>query len=152
MEKMFNTVNFVASETMIVGIGIDLTEIDRIERAVRRSAFCRRVYTEREIADCLRGGEIHYSSLAARFAAKEAVFKALGCGFGLGWKSVEVVSGQGGQPQIKLCGRAAQRAAEMGVKEIKVSLTHSRTCAGAVALAIGGKCIEAGDGGRDADY
>lgn len=148
---MFDVMNFVAARTMIVGIGIDLIEIARVERAARRNCFCRRVYTEREIADCRRGGEVSYYSLAARFAAKEAVFKALGCGWGLGWKSVEVVSDERGQPQVKLCGRAAQRAAELGVKDVKISLTHSRTCAGAVALAIGGKCIETGDGGRDAD-
>lgn len=126
--------------------GIDIVDIDRIEQAVTRwgTRFLQRVFTERELADA---GE-RVSSLAARFAAKEAAAKALGGGlrgFGVdpgsraeavGWREVEVVRAPSGQPLLRLHGRAAQRARELGWLEISVSLSHTRRSAVASVVAI----------------
>jgi holo-[acyl-carrier protein] synthase len=111
------------------GVGIDLLEIDRMERALERHPrLAERVFTaaEREYADRRARPARH---LAARFAAKEAVVKALGLsGFGL--REIEVVAGE--PPTIRLSGRAAEVAAG---REIEISLTHSRDYAAAVAIA-----------------
>ena len=96
-----------------------------------------KVYTVEETDQCLKKGSPE-SSFAARFAAKEAVFKTLGSGWGLGWLSVEIIADREGRPQVRLHGRAEARAEELGVREIKVSLTHSRKTACAVAIALGG--------------
>ena len=90
---------------IIKGIGIDLIEVDRIRQAVtrRREGFRRRVFTPAEWDYCLGGGRLNYASLAARFAAKEAVFKALGCGWRqIPWREVEICKGKGGEPLINL--------------------------------------------------
>jgi holo-[acyl-carrier protein] synthase len=113
-------------------IGIDLLEIARLERALaRRPRLADRLFTEAErayAADRARPGQ----HLAARFCAKEAVAKALALN---AWefREVEVVNDPNGVPRVVLYGSAAARAAELGV-EVKVSLTHSRTEAGAVAV------------------
>ena len=123
---------------MIIGIGVDIVEIERIERVLaRRGRFLERVYTPEEVAQCLKKAQ-PAASLAARFAAKEAVFKALGGGWGLGWRSVAITAGEEGTPQVHLQGAAAIRSLEIGVKEVKVSLTHSKNTACAVAVALGG--------------
>ncbi len=113
---------------MIVGLGTDITEIDRIEAAIRRHgrAFLERVYTLREIAYCER----HRASgerFAARFAAKEATMKALGTGWrrGVRWVDIEVVRLPSGRPTIELRGAAREHAEHLGVSRIHVSLTHS---------------------------
>lgn len=121
---------------MVKGIGIDIIEIHRIEKALaRNSRFQTRLFTPGEIQDCEHKPNLA-ASLAARFAAKEATFKALGSGWELGWVSVEVVADPRG-PKIRLEGRAAEKAAELGVQVIKISLTHSREYAAAVAVALG---------------
>ena len=105
--------------------GVDIIEIERIHRALERwgERFLRRIYTEDEIAYC-RGRP---QNLAARFAAKEATMKALGTGVkGVGWKDIEVVRNEAGAPSVLLHGRARQRAEKMGVRELALSLTHSR--------------------------
>jgi holo-[acyl-carrier protein] synthase len=117
----------------VTGVGIDLLEIDRMERALaRRPALARRLFTEaeRDYAH-QRGGAARH--LAARFCAKEAVAKALDLRV---WNphDVEVVA-TGGAPQVRLSGHAATRAAELGVSGVQLSLTHSRGMAGAVAVA-----------------
>jgi holo-[acyl-carrier protein] synthase len=110
------------------GIGIDLLEIARMERALQRHPrLAERVFTEDErayAADRARPGR----HLAARFAAKEAVVKALGLSGGFGLREIEVVAGE--PPRVRLSGRAAAAA---GGREIGVSLTHSRDFAAAVA-------------------
>jgi len=113
---------------MIVGSGIDLAEIGRIERSVDRygSRFLDRVYTAAEQAYCMRkrkAGE----SFAARFAAKEAAAKALGTGisYGVSWLEIEVVREPSGRPTIKFHGRAAQIAARLGVVRAALSITHT---------------------------
>jgi holo-[acyl-carrier protein] synthase len=114
---------------MASGIGIDLLEIRRLERALKRHPrLAQRVFTEAELAYAgarARPGR----HLAARFAAKEAVVKALGLGDGLGLHEVEIVAGE--PPAVRLSGRAAEAA---GDERIEVSLTHSREFAAAVAV------------------
>jgi holo-[acyl-carrier protein] synthase len=123
---------------MVIGIGIDVIEIGRVAGAIgRQPRFLEKVYTVDETDQCLKKGRPE-SSFAARFAAKEAVFKSLGGGWSLGWLSVEIIADPAGQPQVRLHGRAEARAEELGVREIKVSLTHSRQTACAVAIALGG--------------
>jgi holo-[acyl-carrier protein] synthase len=113
---------------MATGVGIDLIEIERVERALeRRPRLAERVFTDGELAyarDRARPGR----HLAARFAAKEAVIKALGKSVPL--REIEVISGE--PPRVQLHGRAAETAAG---REIAVSLTHSRENAAAVAIA-----------------
>lgn len=117
----------------ILGVGIDLIEIDRIEAALRRRPrFAERCFTEREAAYC-SSRAFPPQHFAARFAAKEAVGKALGLGM-TRWREVEVVRGAG-PPGVALSGRYARRAQELGVTGITVSLTHSRGMAAAVAVA-----------------
>lgn len=117
---------------MIVGSGIDLVEIERIQQSVDRygARFLNRVFTPAEQAYCLRKRNAA-ESLAARFAAKEAGAKALGTGIsqGVNWLEIEVVREPGGRPALAFHGRAAQRAARMGVRHAALSLTHSRTTA-----------------------
>ena len=117
---------------MIVGSGIDLVEIARIQQSLERfgQRFLDRVYTAAEQAYCQRkrnAGE----SFAARFAAKEAGAKALGTGIshGVNWLEIEVVREPGGRPTLRFQGRAAQIAAQLGVARAALSLTHTRDLA-----------------------
>jgi holo-[acyl-carrier protein] synthase len=116
------------------GVGIDLLEIDRLERALeRRPRLAERLFTDAErryAASRARPGQ----HLAARFCAKEAVAKALALD-AWSFRDVEVLGGDG-PPEVRLHGQAAQRAAALGV-EVKVSLTHGRREAAAVAIACG---------------
>jgi len=112
------------------GVGIDLLEIERMERALQRHPrLAERVFTvaEREYAAARARPARH---LAARFAAKEAVVKALGLSGGFGLGEIEVVAGE--PPTARLSGRAAEAAAG---RDITISLTHSRDYAAAVAMA-----------------
>lgn len=115
---------------MAPGVGIDLLEIDRLERALERHPrLADRVFTEAE-RDYAAARARPARHLAARFAAKEAVVKALGLTGGFGLREVEVVAGE--PPEVRLGGRAAH-AANGG--SVKISLTHSRDFAAAVAIA-----------------
>lgn len=115
---------------MVTGVGIDLLEIERLERALeRRPRLAERLFTEGErsyAADKARPAR----HLAARFAAKEAVVKALGLSGGFGLREIEVLAGE--PPVVRLSGAAATAAGE---REIEISLTHSRDYAAAVAIA-----------------
>ncbi len=115
---------------MIVGSGIDLVEIPRIQQSVDRfgKRFLDRVYTAAEQAYCLRKRN-SAESLAARFAAKEAGAKALGTGIsrGVNWLEIEVVRELSGRPTIQFHGRAAELASQMGVAHVALSLTHTAT-------------------------
>ncbi|NMA91873.1 MAG: holo-ACP synthase [Firmicutes bacterium] len=122
---------------MIKGTGVDLISIRRIEQVYRRHPrrFLRKIFTTRE-----RGFIIKKSypaaAMAARFAAKEAVLKAIGCGIGpAGLGEVEVLSSPGGQPRVKLHGRAALEARRRGISRIEISLTHDPPFACAIAIA-----------------
>jgi len=113
---------------MIVGSGIDLVEIERIQHAIERygKRFLNRVYTAAEQAYCLRKRN-SAESFAARFAAKEAGAKALGTGisFGVSWLEIEVVREPSGRPTIQFHGRAAQIATFLGVSRAALSITHT---------------------------
>ncbi len=127
--------------------GIDIVDIDRVAQAIARwgDRFLQRVFTQRELADS--HGRI--SSLAARFAAKEAAAKALGTGLrGLGagrvtaggpvaWRDIEVVRAPSGQPGLRLYHSAADRAAQLGWQGVALSLSHARHTAMASVVAIG---------------
>ncbi|MEX2106595.1 MAG: holo-ACP synthase [Solirubrobacterales bacterium] len=114
---------------MATGVGIDLLEIERMERALERHPrLANRVFTDAEL-DYAGGKARPGRHLAARFAAKEAVVKALGLTGGFGLRDIEVVAGE--PPTVKLTGRAAEAAAGL---RVDISLTHSRDNAAAVAV------------------
>ena len=114
-------------------VGIDIIEIPRIKRTVERwgKRFLARIYTEGELAYC-RG---RAPQLAARFAAKEAMMKALGTGrYGLSWREIEVVREHGRAPAIQLHGRAQKVADHLTVSDTALSISHSREYAVASAV------------------
>jgi holo-[acyl-carrier protein] synthase len=116
--------------------GVDLIEISRIEEVVSRHGkhFFERIYTPAELELC--GKRIE--SLAGRFAAKEAVAKALGCGIGeVAWKEIEILDDELHAPILHLNGKAAQKADEFGLASWSVSLSHSQSHAVAFVVAIG---------------
>jgi holo-[acyl-carrier protein] synthase len=117
---------------MIVGSGIDLAEIERIQHSMDRygKRFLDRVYTAGEQAYCL-GKRKAAESLAARFAAKEAGAKALGTGIshGVNWLEIEVVREPGGRPALRFHGRAAEFANRLGATRAALSITHTNTLA-----------------------
>jgi holo-[acyl-carrier protein] synthase len=121
---------------MVLGLGTDLIEIERVQQSIDRfgDRFLQRVYTEGEIAYCLQKTRHSGESFAARFAAKEAGAKALGTGIsrGVSWKEIEVTREPGERPKLRFSGRAAERAHAMGVRNVQLSLTHSRQVAMAV--------------------
>lgn len=121
----------------IRGLGVDIVEIDRMKAALtRRPSMRERLFSEAERAYCdkRKRPEIHY---AMRFAAKEAVLKALGTGFaGMRFRDVEVMRDESGRPVPVLYGRAAEVAAERGVVEMHLSLSFTHTTAVASAVAI----------------
>src|SRR5260370_17743267 len=122
---------------MIFGTGIDLIEVERVQRALERPLtgvrFRQRVFTEGEIAYCESRGRARFQSYAARFAAKEAAMKALGTGWNrnVGWQDIEVVRARGRPPTIKLWGKAAGFASRRKLVafplRISPSPTHSTT-------------------------
>ena len=113
---------------MIIGIGADIAEVPRLREAIERygKRFLQRVFTEREIAYC----QSHRNSeerFAARFAAKEAMMKALGTGWrrGITWRDIEVSNAQGGKPGLNLTGKALEIFQSLGGERILLSLTHT---------------------------
>jgi holo-[acyl-carrier protein] synthase len=139
------------SRAVPLAVGVDMVEIPRVARAISRwgERFLQRVYTASEIARC-RG---RVPELAARFAAKEAVSKALGVGIwwqgGISWTDAEIVSDPLGKPEVVLYGRAAERARALGLDEWAVSLSHTREHAIAMVVAqhIDAQCAGARGGG-----
>lgn len=125
----------------VFGIGIDVVEVARIASAIQRHGepFLAKLFTtaEREYCESRKNPAMHF---AARFAAKEAVSKALGTGIGgnAGLLEMEVVHDPSGAPKIRLSGTAAAFASEHGLSEIQISLTHAREYAAANAIAIAG--------------
>lgn len=116
-------------------IGVDIIEIARIKEAVDNwgEKFLRRVYTDAELAEYRHKP----SSLAARFAGKEAVMKLLGTSsIVVNWREVETLSHPGGRPLVNLYGKAQSKADELGIKEIAVSISHSREYAIACVSAV----------------
>ena len=122
---------------MIVGTGIDLCEVPRIKEAIARHGdrFKQRVFTEREITYAERKAN-PYERYAARFAAKEAGMKALGTGWrgGIAWRDFEVANLPSGRPTLVFYGKAAEIAAEMSVRNVTLSVTHTRDQAMALVI------------------
>lgn len=113
----------------IVGVGIDVVELERFDRAVERSPrFLERVFTPAERT-------LGRHSLAARWAAKEALAKALGAPAGLVWQDAEVVKDETGKPHLVVRGTVAARAAELGIGSLHVSLSHDAGVASAIVIA-----------------
>jgi holo-[acyl-carrier protein] synthase len=121
---------------MTLASGVDLIEIERVRGAIEHHGdrFLQRVFTITELQDC-RG---RVESLAARFAAKEAAAKALGCGIGdVGWREIEVLGNSNHAPSIQLHGEAARMALALGLLRWSVSLTHTHEYAMAFVVALG---------------
>ena len=124
----------------VVGIGTDIIECLRIAQMIERHGelFLTRVYTPHEIEYCSarKAATQHY---AGRFAAKEAVLKALGTGWtrGIHWSDIEVRNEMGGKPRIALSGGAREMCGKLGITEMHISISHCRTHATAYALAVG---------------
>ena len=127
---------------MVKGVGVDMIEVARIKSALEHprtgERLRRRVYTDQEIQFC-EGRKRKYESYAGRFAAKEAVMKALGVGWGkrAGWLDIEVRSMGGGEPQVNLYDKALARAGDLGIRCFSLSLTHTELYAIATLLAEG---------------
>ena len=116
--------------------GVDLIEIERVQSTIQRygARFLERVFTAQELAEVGN----NTASLAARFAAKESVAKALGTGIGpIAWREIEILRGPARQPLLHLHGAAQKLASEMGFDVWSISLSHTQTHAIAVAVAIG---------------
>lgn len=124
---------------MVRGLGVDAVEVVRLRRALeRRPRLAERLFTEAELAYAERAVD-PAPRLAARFAAKEAVAKALGVGIGpISWRDVEVARDAAGAPRLALSGGAARRAAGLGVERWHLSLTHTASLAVAAVMAEGG--------------
>lgn len=122
---------------MIVGLGMDLVRIDRVWAVLERKGgrALSRFFTAAEAERC-NASRHPPESFAARFAAKEAFFKALGTGWGIGgaWTEVEVVSTPSGAPTLRLSGRAKEQAEARGATRVHVTLTHSDDVAAAVVI------------------
>ncbi len=115
-------------------IGIDIVEIARIKRVIARweESFLHRVYTEPELRLCHKKP----SSLAVRFAGKEAVIKALGTQTkGISWREIEILADPGGKPLVHLYGKAQSQADSLGLSKLAISLSHSKEYA--IALVVG---------------
>jgi len=113
---------------MIVGLGVDITEVERVRGAIERQGerLLKRVYTEKERSYCEKFKN-KYERYAGRFAVKEATMKALGTGWsrGVRWVDIEVVREMSGRPTLELHGEAKKIAGKLGVKHIAVTITHT---------------------------
>ena len=116
---------------MIVSVGVDMVEVERIRRALEDTRIGRRfrprVFTEKELQYCEKKRRGKYESYAGRFAAKEAVMKALGRGWGarVAWLNIEVVRARSGKPDIVLHEKTAGLAAELGIRRWALSISHT---------------------------
>jgi holo-[acyl-carrier protein] synthase len=123
---------------MLVGIGVDVVEVDRVQRAVARwgETFLRRIYTPAELART-EAAAGRWPRLAARFAAKEAVMKALGVGWrALAWREIEILNDTLGRPTVSLHGAARRIAHERGITDVFLALSHTHAHAVANAVAV----------------
>ena len=121
---------------MIFGIGIDIIEVPRIQKQLTQSErFKERIFTKLEISYC-ESKRNKAQNYAARFAAKESFFKALGTGWrgGLGFTQVEIINDRLGKPQIRLYGKAKQLIEKRGITKIHVSLTHLKDTASSIVI------------------
>jgi len=120
----------------IIGLGVDLADIDRVGRVlVKYPRFAERCFTQHERDYAFRFAKPE-RRLAARFAGKEAVMKSMGTGWRrIGWQDIEITGG--GKPKVKMSGNAILRAEQLGVTEILVTITHTDTSALVMAVAVG---------------
>ncbi|MCX7970924.1 MAG: holo-ACP synthase [Negativicutes bacterium] len=122
----------------ILGLGVDAVEVGRIRRAAGNVRFCARVFTAGERMYCQRRGCQQYQSLAARWAAKEAVFKACGQAWpGMSWHDAEVVNDDRGKPRLVASGGLVLKLREMRVSEVWMSWSHTRELAVAQVILLG---------------
>jgi holo-[acyl-carrier protein] synthase len=125
----------VTKEILVISVGVDMVEMERIESAIKqwRHRFLNRIYTEAELKIC----EGRVSSLATRFAAKEAVMKVLGTGAkGVNWKEIEILADDAGKPIVNLYGKAANKARDLNLSEFSVSLSDTKQYAIATAIGV----------------
>ena len=124
----------------VIGIGTDITECLRIAKMIERHGdlFINRVYTPQEISYCQRRKQVT-EHFAGRWAAKEAVLKALGTGWrrGISWRDIEVVNEPGGRPTVRIYGGAKSVVDHLGITSVQISISHCRTHATAFAVATG---------------
>ena len=124
----------------VVGHGIDMVELDRIAQMLEKHGerFLDRCFTEGEQAYAATSEKRRVEILAARFAAKEAVLKAIGTGWrdGIAWTDIDVIRAESGEPGIKLSGEAERYAMKRSIMSWRLSLTHTRTYAMASAIAL----------------
>ncbi len=120
---------------MIIGIGTDIIQTARIEKAMENDSFRTKVFSEKEIGYCEKKAN-KFESYAARFAAKEAFFKAIGTGWrgGTAFNEVEVVNDELGKPSLQLLGQTAGSVASKNIKNIHVSLSHVKEMAMATVI------------------
>ncbi len=121
---------------MILGIGIDMIEVERMaDKMGRAEGFCELVFSKNEIAYC-ESKKHKFEHYAARFAAKEAFYKAIGTGWknGTAFNQIEISNDEKGKPSMVLLGETSQLIEQMGIKSIHVSLTHIRSMASAVVI------------------
>ncbi len=127
---------------VILGIGTDIVECPRIGKMIEQygELFLRRVYTEREVRYC-QSRKHAIEHFAGRWAAKQAILKAMGVGWnrGIPWTDIEVRPGENGQPQVMVCGVAKEVAREREIADILITLSHCRTYATAYAMALARK-------------
>lgn len=120
---------------MIVGVGIDVVPVERFERALTRTPGLRvKLFSQAEQTSP-SGRPLHAESLAARFAAKEALAKALGAPGGMAWTDAEVHADLNGDPRLEVRGSVAVRAAALGVTRLHLSMSHDGGIASAVVIA-----------------
>ena len=124
----------------IIGLGTDIIECGRIARMLSQHGerFTNHVYTAEEVRYC-SGRKVSEQHFAGRWAAKEAVLKALGTGWiaGIAWRDVEIVIQPGGKPVIRLHRGAAEKADELGIADVLISISHCKSHATATAIAVG---------------
>lgn len=129
---------------MILSVGVDMIEVARIRGALENKRIGRRfrdrVYTEKEIQYCEKRRRGKYESYAGRFAAKEAVMKALGKGWGskVSWSDIEVLPAPGGAPKVYLHHKTSAFARDLGIQRLSLSITHTQHHAMAYVIAQGG--------------
>ena len=135
-----SVLELLTADAMVYGIGIDILEVERIEKELERSKkrFCQMVYTPNEQEYCFKKSNrrIQAQCLAGRFSAKEAFLKALGTGLrdGIGWKDIEVLPNSQGQPTMVLKDQALRILQTIGITTWHVSISHTRNWATAVVV------------------
>jgi holo-[acyl-carrier protein] synthase len=125
---------------MVAGIGIDIIETERIQKelSVSEDSFCNSVFTESEIAYCRKGSNknVQAQRFAARFASKEAFFKAIGTGLrnGLQWKDIEIVNDEYGKPRLEFKNKSLELVKKKKLSNILLTISHSKSHAVAVVI------------------